>query len=244
MQLIRNARPCRVFLNFRLGNKLCGRSLTSFLCGPPLHRFDLALSRIFQGSSPDLYALTDHVQAALRARWAGFAPPGSCTLVPLPAEVSGAGRNKWGTHTIAVLPTMKQPEWVGWNRELVYHGMWTLLCEIGRWNGGVDSECPTGGERGEGEDGPGEGRSVVGSGIDDYEAGKRGSGKGIWRVLVTGLGTGSGGVDVELCGQQMVLAVKQYLEGVPEKARWEHGTVKRRVEELEETLGEFSRSGI
>ena len=63
-------------------------------------------------------------------------------------------------------------------------------------------------------------------------------------MLVTGLGTGSGGVDVEVCGQQMVLAVKQYLEGVPEKARWEHGTVKRRVEELEETLGEFSRSGI
>ncbi|PIL22979.1 hypothetical protein GSI_15676 [Ganoderma sinense ZZ0214-1] len=210
--------------------------------------FDLELSRIFQpeGSSPDdPYALTDHVQAALRARWAGYAPPGSCTLVPLPAEVCGEGRNRWGTHTLAVLPTMKQPEWVGWNRELVYHGMWTLLCEIGRWNGDVDSGCPSaGGERGDGEGNLGEGRSDVGSGVEGYEAGKRREGRGIGRVLVTGLGTGTGGVDVELCGQQMVLAVKHYLEGVPEKARWESATVKRRVEEVEETLGEFSRSGI
>ncbi|KAI1794755.1 hypothetical protein LXA43DRAFT_1080472 [Ganoderma leucocontextum] len=188
--------------------------------------FDLELSRIFQGSSPDMYALTDHVQAALRARWAGFAPPGSCTLVRLPAEVCGLGRNRWGTHTLAVLPTMKQPEWVGWNRELAYNAMWTLLCDIGRWNGGIDSGCATGGERGDGEGEEGEGRSVWRSGEDEGE-----ERKGIWRVVVTGLGTGTGGVDVERSGRQMVLAVKHYLEGVPEKARWESGTVKRRVEE-------------
>ena len=213
--------------------------------GATLHnRFDLELSRIFQGTSQDTYALTDHFQAALRARWAGFAPPGSCTLVPLPAGVSGRGGNRWGTHTLAVLPTMKRPERVGWNRELVYNAMWTLLCEIGRWNASVDAGAGADGDGGGRGDGEGEGRRDVRSGEGGNEAGKGAEGKGIRRVVVTGLGTGTGGVDVERCGRQMVLAVKHYVEGAPEKARWESETVKRRVEELEETVGEFSRSGI
>ncbi|EJF56640.1 macro domain-like protein, partial [Dichomitus squalens LYAD-421 SS1] len=167
--------------------------------------FDLVLSRAFQGRSADVYALTDHVQATLGTRWGGFAPAGTCTLVPLPAGVSGREGNKWGTHTLAVLPTMKEPEWVGWNRELVYNGMWSLLCEIGRWN----------------EEAEGAGRDPGGSRcLEAKREGEKNGQERIERVVMTGLGTGTGGVSAARCGRQMVLAVKHYLQGLPEKVRW------------------------
>ena len=188
-------------------------------------RFDLALSEAFRGPSADVYALTDHVQTHLRARWAGYAPPGSCTLVPLPAEVAGKGRNRWGTHTLAVVPTMKRPEEVGWNRELVYNGMWALLCEVGRWNAAADARAVASETGAGGVDVGGPWSSVSVSGTR------------IWRVLMTGLGTGAGGVSAERCAAQMVLAVKHYAEasGLPERLRWESEEVRRRTKEVEET---------
>ena len=188
-----------------------------------------------------MYALTDHVQASLRARWGGFAPAGTCTLVPLPPAVSGPARNKWGTHTLAVLPTMKEPEWVGWNRELVYNAMWTLLCEIARWNGEVDeARRETGGRQSQEARAEGEAGCIQkGSGgrwvEHDSEPEERRRER-ISRVVMTGLGTGTGGVSAERCGRQMVLAVKHYLEGLPEKVRWDSAEEKRRMEELNATL--------
>ena len=188
-----------------------------------------------------MYALTDHVQASLRARWGGFAPAGTCTLVPLPPAVSGPARNKWGTHTLAVLPTMKEPEWVGWNRELVYNAMWMLLCEISRWNGEVDeARRETGGRQSQEARAEGEAAYIQeGSGgrweEHDSEPEKRRRER-ISRVVMTGLGTGTGGVSAERCGRQMVLAVKHYLEGLPEKVRWDSAEEKRRMEELNATL--------
>ncbi|KAI0701561.1 hypothetical protein C8T65DRAFT_269505 [Cerioporus squamosus] len=177
--------------------------------------FDLALSRAFRGPSADLYALTDHVQTHLRARWAGYAPPGTCTLVPLP---DAARANRWGTHTLAVVPTMKRPEDVDWNRELVYGATWGLLCELGRWNARVRAD--------------GEPVASATSGKAPHERGR------IERVLMTGLGTGAGGVSAERCARQMVLAVKHYVEaeGLPERLRWETAEVERRVREVEETV--------
>ncbi|TBU40057.1 hypothetical protein BD309DRAFT_968247 [Dichomitus squalens] len=186
-----------------------------------LRRFDLVLSRAFQGRSADVYALTDHVQATLGTRWGGFAPAGTCTLVPLPAGVSGRGGNKWGTHTLAVLPTMKEPEWVGWNRELVYNGMWSLLCEIGRWN----------------EEAEGAGRDAGGSRcLEAKREGEKNGQERIERVVMTGLGTGTGGVSAARCGRQMVLAVKHYLQGLPEKVRWDSAEEKRRMQDLNATI--------
>ena len=173
-----------------------------------------------------MYALTDHVQRALRARWNGYAPPGTCTLVGLPEGVSGAGKNAWGTHTLAVVPTMKRPEEVGWNRELVYNGMWALLCEVERWNAAADARA----EAVASETGAG-GVDVGGPGSSVSVSGTR-----ISRVLMTGLGTGAGGVSAERCARQMVLAVKHFEEGVAEHARWE--TVQRQMEEVEETWKE------
>ena len=78
--------------------------------------------------------LSRHVQASLRARWAGYAPPSSCTLVPLPSDVSGPTKNPWGASVLAVVPTMRFPEPVAWHRDLVYNSMWSLLAEISLWN--------------------------------------------------------------------------------------------------------------
>ncbi|KAI0712684.1 hypothetical protein C8Q76DRAFT_585156, partial [Earliella scabrosa] len=147
--------------------------------------FDLELSRIFRGPSADMYSLTEHVQAHLRVRWAGFAPPTSCTLVPLPDTVRGEGGNRWGTHALAVVPTMKRPERVDWHEDLAYTATWALLCEVARWNA----------ENAE----------------KDEEIG---------RVLMTGLGTGAGGVGVERCARQMVLAVQHYASPLPASVRW------------------------
>ena len=44
--------------------------------------------------------------------------------------------------------------------------------------------------------------------------------EGIGRVLMTGLGTGAGGVGVERCARQMVLAVQHYARPLPASVRW------------------------
>ena len=141
--------------------------------------------------------LSWHIQKALRARWFGYAPPTSCTLVELPEDVSGPGKNPWGTRLIAVVPTMRYPEEVRWHRDLVYNCMWTLLVEIAQWNAahGPDAQVRT--------------------------------------VVMTGLGTGIGKISVERCAEQMVLAVKHFARGVPEKADWTD--VVEVCEEIQET---------
>lgn len=90
------------------------------------------LSRSFQGTGK-LSRLTDHVQNVLHEQWLGYAPPGSCTLVPLADDMAGTN-NPWGTRVMAVIPTMRVPDDVSWHRDLVYNCMWSLLCEIVKWN--------------------------------------------------------------------------------------------------------------
>ena len=97
-------------------------------------RYDMELSRVFKGDGEDIMRLSRHVQASLRARWAGYAPPSSCTLVPLPSDISGPTKNPWGASVLAVLPTMRFPESVAWHWDLVYNSMWSLLAEISLWN--------------------------------------------------------------------------------------------------------------
>ncbi|MCJ1443375.1 MAG: hypothetical protein MMC23_003873 [Stictis urceolatum] len=94
--------------------------------------FDDALSRVFSPRGEYL-ALTHAVQSKLYEEWRGFAPPGTCTLVPFSLAKEGQAP-AWGCPIIAVCPTMRQPEPIPWDREVVYECMWSLLCELDKWN--------------------------------------------------------------------------------------------------------------
>ncbi|KAI5831769.1 macro domain-like protein [Schizophyllum commune Tattone D] len=135
--------------------------------------YDLALSLMFKGKEGEK-TLTRHCQAALREKWAGYLPPSSCMLMPIPAEVENPLKAK----VLAVLPTMRIPEDASWNRDLVYNSMWALLNAIRTHGAPLES------------------------------------------VLLTGLGTGTGYVSPKRCAAQMMLAVKHFVEGIPENGTW------------------------
>lgn len=88
--------------------------------------FDHAISKTF--SPPDDYhAITRAAQLVLYEKWRGFAPPGTCTLVEFPEDLKNNARGcKW----VALCPTMREPENVNWNREVVYECVWSLLCQV------------------------------------------------------------------------------------------------------------------
>lgn len=94
--------------------------------------FDDAISRVFCLPQHPYDTLTDAAQRVLYERWRGFAPPGTCTLVPFPHDMEGT--NKWGCKWVAICPTMRTPEEVSWDREVVYKCVWSLLCEVEGWN--------------------------------------------------------------------------------------------------------------
>ncbi|KAA8648324.1 hypothetical protein EYZ11_005731 [Aspergillus tanneri] len=94
--------------------------------------FDDAISRAFCRPHHDYDTLTRAAQQTLYDRWRGFAPPGTCTLVPFPEEL--VGENPWGCKWVAICPTMRCPSRVSWDREVVYKCVWSLLCEVERWN--------------------------------------------------------------------------------------------------------------
>lgn len=129
-------------------------------------------------------------QDALYRRWRGFAPPGTCTLVPL--EGTSCEKNKYGCKYIALCPTMRVPQSVKWDREVVYECMWSLLVEIDNHNQAARSAISTG----------------------------QPSAPLIKSVVMPGLATGVGGVSVNKCAKQMALAIKQYDEAVSDSKVW------------------------
>ncbi|KAI0349481.1 macro domain-like protein [Trametes cingulata] len=158
----------------------------------------MALSTAFKVDG-DTWALTNHVQDALRERHRGYLPPGSCELVPLSSALTAS--NALECTVLAVLPTMRVPEDVSWHVDLVYECTWSLLSALWRWN------CVPGGR-------------------------PAGAGR-VERVLMTGLGTGTGGVGYERCARQMVLAALNFARGWGERPRWDD--VEGRVEEIGRT---------
>ncbi|KZT09785.1 macro domain-like protein [Laetiporus sulphureus 93-53] len=146
--------------------------------------FDLYLS---QALSPkgDVMALTRCAQAAIKERYYGFAPPGTCTLVQLP-ELLRQNPQYPRCRVLAVSPTMRYPIDVHWHKDLVYNTMWSLLTELEHWNEHAAE-------------------------VDRIES-----------VAMTGLATGVGGIDKELCACQMVLAIKHFLDTRSEEGqkRW------------------------
>lgn len=92
---------------------------------------DDAISRAFSPRN-DYFALTRLAQNRLHQDWKGFAPPGTCILVRMPddwaiADGDARSRNIWSTTHLALLPTMRVPNNVTWDREVVYECVWSLL---------------------------------------------------------------------------------------------------------------------
>ncbi|KAF3384312.1 hypothetical protein F1880_002507 [Penicillium rolfsii] len=88
--------------------------------------FDHAISLAFSPRQ-DYHALTRAAQLVLYDKWRGYAPPGSCTLVEFPENLKQNSRNcSW----VAICPTMREPENVNWDREVVYECVWSLLCQL------------------------------------------------------------------------------------------------------------------
>ncbi|ORX96711.1 hypothetical protein BCR34DRAFT_578464 [Clohesyomyces aquaticus] len=146
--------------------------------------FDDALSRAFSPKD-DYLALTRVVQAKLWTEWRGFAPPSSCTLVDLDAGTDEGdpklAKNQWGCKYLALCPTMKVPQLVLWDREVVYECVWALLATVHRHNREVK-----------------QGRVIDGSHRE------------IKHVLMTPLATGCGGWSPERWAAQTVLAMKHF----------------------------------
>ncbi|KAF7561133.1 hypothetical protein G7046_g3013 [Stylonectria norvegica] len=95
--------------------------------------FDDAISRVFSPRD-DYFALTKAVQKQLYQQWRGFAPPGTCTLVEIPDDFHTRSRNVWGAKRVALCPTMRFPDDVRWDREVVYECIWSLLCAVDNHN--------------------------------------------------------------------------------------------------------------
>ncbi|OAA70474.1 hypothetical protein ISF_02448 [Cordyceps fumosorosea ARSEF 2679] len=100
--------------------------------------FDDALSRAL-APADDYHALTRAAQAVLWRERRGYANPGSCTLVGLPASwaapgSSSASRNVWGVRCLLLCPTMRVPENVTWDKEIVYRCVWSMLCAVDAHN--------------------------------------------------------------------------------------------------------------
>lgn len=138
----------------------------------------------------------------LYARWRGFAPPGTSTLLPLagtPCEANAAG-----CAYVALCPTMRFPESVAWHHEIVYNCVWSLLVAIDEHNARVEEL-----ER-EKQDGEGTG--------NEEKEGKEE--RRIESVVMTGLATGVGRVPVAECAKQMALAFAHYHEAKTNPERW------------------------
>ncbi|PPQ95046.1 hypothetical protein CVT25_000614 [Psilocybe cyanescens] len=160
--------------------------------------FDQAISEALSPSSPLLP--THLAQKTLYSRYKGYAPPGTCTLVPLAGTACSPSNNPHACAYIALCPTMRVPEDVRWNREIVYNLMWALLVELERHN-----------------------RAVAANSIGDGTSSDKGaSGEitAIRKVLMTGFGTGAGNISAARCAQQMALAVKHFVDACAHPHKW------------------------
>ena len=154
--------------------------------------FDDAISRAFSPAD-NYYALTRHVQSELYKQYRGFAPPGTCTLVPIPKEYAERSRtgDRWGCRWLALCPSMRLPDNAEWDREVVYECIWSLLCAIDRHN-----------------------RSAKASGDAELRE------PVIKSMLMTPLATGTGNVSAKKWANQVVLALKHYIDAVEDTAQY------------------------
>lgn len=154
--------------------------------------FDDAISRSFSPAH-NYYALTRNVQTELYRQYRGFAPPGTCTLIPIPKEYAEKSRtgDRWSCRWLALCPTMRVPDDVDWDREIVYECTWSLLCAIDRHNRNIKAS------------------SAVASGESVIDS-----------LLMTPFATGVGHVSAKKWASQTVLALKQYVQAIENAAQW------------------------
>ena len=124
----------------------------------------------------------------------GYAPPGTCTLIPL--ENTPCYPNTHSCRFMALCPTMRVPGNVNWNREVVYNCIWSLLNVLSQHNS----------------------RSI--SGISDNDSNKRAEEAKIKSVLITGLATGVGGISAEKCAKQMAMAFADFNDASLNEEKW------------------------
>ncbi|TFK80207.1 macro domain-like protein [Polyporus arcularius HHB13444] len=93
--------------------------------------FDQILTEVL-APADDQEALTRTAQTVLYQRWRGFAPPGTCTLIPLTG--TPCHPNTFDCRYIALCPTMRFPSNVTWHKEIVYNCVWSLLVAIDEHN--------------------------------------------------------------------------------------------------------------
>ncbi|PVI02932.1 macro domain-like protein [Periconia macrospinosa] len=104
--------------------------------------FDDALSRAFSPRT-DYGALTRVAKRAIYDSHFGFLPPGACAIADLEDARGKEGElkeNPWGCRYLVVLPTMKIPQDVTWDREVVYECVWTMCAAVERHNRRVREE--------------------------------------------------------------------------------------------------------
>ena len=156
--------------------------------------FDDALSKVFSPGN-DYLALTRVVQGVLNNEWKGFAPPGTTTLVDLQHETLNQGL--WGCRYMAVCPTMKIPQGVRWDKEVVYECIWTLLAAIDKHNVKVASSSST--------------NAGAGSGSEHRE---------IQSILMTPLATLTGRWSPDKWAAQLVIAIRHFIEAQKNAEKW------------------------
>ncbi|KAK9314968.1 hypothetical protein V1522DRAFT_406108 [Lipomyces starkeyi] len=167
---------------------------------------DLSISRLFAGSrtrssgTTSLTAVLKYVQKAHHERWKGLQPVGSCYIIDMlpfllsndtvTDNYSGDSQpetNTFGCRYIAHAPTMRVPSVLG-RAEVVYDCMWAILNEIYNHNKAIDSASS--------------------SCRETTEHTK------IEKVVISGLGTGTGELSRDMCAKLMVLAYVHFLDAV------------------------------
>ncbi|KAJ5107183.1 hypothetical protein N7456_003858 [Penicillium angulare] len=149
--------------------------------------FDHAISLTFSPRK-DYHALTRATQLVLYDKWRGYAPPGSCTLAEFPEALK---QNPPGCEWVAICPTMREPQNVNWDREIVFECIWSLLNQVE----GHNRRLASGSEHGSG-------------------------GKRIESLLMPPLAAGIGKVSKERWAQQVVLAMKHFVEAIEKPEEW------------------------
>lgn len=154
--------------------------------------FDDAISRTFCLPHHDYRSLTNVAQQKLYEQWHGFAPPGTCTLVTIPDELHET--NRWGCKFLAICPTMRVPDDARWDREIVYECIWSLMCEVNRWNRKFKQDQAKGNIE--------HGQAIIDT------------------ILITPLATGTGMVNPEKWAAQFVLALKHFVDAAQNPDKW------------------------